>query len=95
MSNAHSDNRSPANIVSTLLDNAFQIFSTRAFYRAALARTLFKQSQLRAAQGRYDDSEDLKRKAFAYRGDLLPNDIKRIEELNDPDYDSMLIFWSR
>lgn len=74
---------------------ALNIFGSRPYYKHELARSMFKQGQIMAAQGKAEDSKIAFERAYSYRKALYPEDELKLDDLKEEHYDEMVVFWSR
>lgn len=78
-----------------LIKQALSVFNGRSDLRNELARTTFKEAQLYLAKGEGVQASTCFKKAYELRCEILPGDTKVLEEVQEEDYDELVIFWSR
>ncbi|EGX95344.1 NB-ARC and TPR domain protein [Cordyceps militaris CM01] len=78
-----------------LINQALEVFGGRRQYQQELARSTYKASQVSRAMGNNDKAEEQLQEACQLRRALIPGDRRGNDELNEADFDSLVVFWSR
>lgn len=78
-----------------LIDQALKVFSGRPRYKQEYARALYKAGQLSQAVGNSARATLEFEEAYRLRQGLVRDDQRGIEELQESDFDDLVVFWSR
>ena len=77
------------------LDLALKIFSRREYLLGELARTTFCKGRLLGYMKRDAEADEMLSKAYQLRKKLKPDDLRLLEELDEKDFDLLVVFWAR
>lgn len=80
----------------TAINQALKVWTVdKVTYQPEIARTSFLKGKLLDKMGSHDEAVGWFRDAFDLRRRLVPGDEKRIEGLEEDDFDELVTFWSR
>lgn len=78
-----------------MITQALNIFTTSPFHKPEASRATFKKAKLLQEQKKTKEAAATRAEAIDLRRAIVPEDIRSPHELNDDDFDKMIIFWSR
>jgi len=78
-----------------MLEQAIKIYSARKCTLNELARTTYKRGQLLSAMGNEPEAQLCWSDAYKMRCSIIDDGKRSALELNELDYDKLVIFWNR
>ena len=78
-----------------MIDQAIRVYSARKCHLNEYARTLYKRAQLLSAMGNQSGSATLWTRAYELRRSIVKDDLRPIDEIEEKDYNKLIIFWNR
>ena len=77
------------------LNLALKTFSRREYLVGDLARTTFCKGRLLRYLKKDAEADEMLSKAYQLRKELKPDDLRPLEELDEKDFDLLVVFWAR
>ena len=74
---------------------AISVYAPRKHNLNELARSTFKKGQISRAQGDIANADKCQREAFDMRRSVCPDDDRGLHQIQEVDYDRIIIFWNR
>ena len=78
-----------------MIDQAIRVYSARKCHRNEYARSLYKRAQLLSAMGNQSGAASLRTRAYELRRSIVKDDLRPIDEIEEKDYNKLIIFWNR
>jgi hypothetical protein len=83
------------NRIRKLLEQAFKIYNRGAFYAPELARTQYMTGVVLSLMNNHHGCGAAFAKAWEIRKRLVPGDLRSAMDLQEADYDELVVFWAR
>ncbi|KAK0508081.1 hypothetical protein JMJ35_009165 [Cladonia borealis] len=91
----HTMRESDLSVTETLLEQAIKIFSRVKYNEPQLARAMFQQSKLLLCQGDDVGARSLLERSAVLRRQYVDFDLRLAEELEERDFEDVIVFWLR